>query len=99
MTNEQLHNNLLHAVTEFDRKDEARAIKANRPVNIHALSHYCKAVSKVMKYVEAGHPVRLSILNCFCGRLLDRVLKAAGEPKSTKEEAFVGGFQKLPEIE
>jgi hypothetical protein len=86
MTYEELHHKILTAVTKYDIQ------QSKKPgYNIYALGHYCKAVSNTMEHIEAGYPVRLSILNCFCGRLLDRVLKAAGEPKHTQEEAYVAG--------
>lgn len=89
-----LRKKLLNAVTEYDRQQSTKS-----GYNHYALGHYCAAVTKVVRYVEEhGYPVRLSILNCFCGRLLDRVLKAVGEKRHTKDEAYVGGFEKLPSL-
>jgi hypothetical protein len=72
---------LLHAVTEYDRRQALR-----RSYNRNALALYLGAVSDAMTAVEAGAPVRGALVAHFNGRLLDAVLRAAGEAPSTREE-------------
>lgn len=77
-----LHDKLLHAVTEYDRKQSTK-----RGHNMYALSHYLGALNqRVLPMIEQGVPVRQAILKGFCGRLADVCLRAVGEPKSTDAE-------------
>ena len=76
-----LHDKLLHAVTEYDRR------QAGKPgYNIWALPMMVKRVQEVTADVDRGAPVRAAILAGFLGRCLDRCLKVAGEPKATQAE-------------
>jgi hypothetical protein len=76
-----LHFKLTHAVTDFDRKQQAK-----RGYNIFALSQYLGAVSRIEEEIQAGRPIRDAIVSNLNGRLLDRCLKAVGEPTSTIQE-------------
>ena len=83
---EKLGFKLVHAVTEYDRQQEARDIKAGRRVNIYALGIMLGAVNNVIEDINAGKTPRAAILANFNGRLCDRCLTAIGEPKFTMEE-------------
>lgn len=72
---------LTHAVTDYDRKQSTR-----KGYNAYALSHYLGACQEAMTRIEAGIPIRQALCHHFCGLLLDKVLKAVGEPKSTDSE-------------
>jgi len=67
--------------------------------NPYALGLYFQAMDRLDRYVARGDDLRLAMLHCFNGRLLDRLLKSANLPISTKDEAYVGGFDRLPELE
>jgi len=72
---------LVHAVTEYDRKQEGR-----RGYNMYALPQYLQAAHNVTDEIIAGKTVRAAVVSNFCGRLLDVCLKAIGETKSTDAE-------------
>jgi hypothetical protein len=76
-----LHFKLVHAVTEYDRKQSTR-----RGYNIWALPQYLGACEAAEADIAAGKPLRKAIVSNFCGRLLDAVLKAVGESKATDLE-------------
>lgn len=76
-----IHHTLVHAVTEYDRKESTK-----RYYNIHALAIYIGRVNDVEADIESGVPLRAALLRGFNGRLLDAVLKAVGEPRFTKDE-------------
>jgi hypothetical protein len=76
------HDKLLHAVTEYDRKQSTK-----KGYNMYALSHYCGAINqRVIPAINQGVPIRKAILMGFCGRLADVCLRAVGEPKTTDAE-------------
>jgi len=74
MTIENLHHRLLHAVTEYDRKQEKR-----KGYNHYALAQYIGRLQEIEKDIAAGMSVREALVSGFNGRLLDILLKAAGE--------------------
>lgn len=76
---------LVHAVTRYDRTQEARSAKRGS-YNPYALSLYLGAVSRVVAAAEHGQPIRKALVENMNGRLLDVCLKAVGEPKSTRDE-------------
>jgi len=77
-----LHDKLLHAVTEYDRRQSTR-----KGYNMWALPQYLGAINEgIIPEIEKGVPVRKAILSHFTVRLLDRCLKAVGEAPSTREE-------------
>lgn len=76
-----IHSQLSHAVTEYDRKESTK-----KYYNHYALALYLKAVQDTMAEVNSGTPVRKALTHNFNGRLLNVVLKAVGEAGATKEE-------------
>ena len=76
-----LHDTLLHAITEYDRKQSTR-----KGYNMWALPQYIARVTEIEADIESGTPMRKALTDGFTGRLLDAVLKAVGEPKSTEQE-------------
>ena len=83
--------------TVIIKHDQMEAKK--RFYNPYALGLYCEALNRLDRYYALGYDLRLCLLNCFNGRLLDKMLKAANLPVSTREECFVGGYQQLPELD
>ena len=76
------HDKLLHAVTEYDRKQSTK-----RGYNHYALAQYLGAINdRIIPAFESGTPIRQAILKGFCGRLADVCLRAVGEPKTTDAE-------------
>jgi hypothetical protein len=82
MTPDQLRFKLVHAATEYDRKQEGK-----RGYNPYALLQYFVAIDQAIAHHESGKTIRQALVSNFCDRLLDCLLKAVGEPKSTKGEA------------
>lgn len=78
---DDLHYTLVHAVTEYDRKQQGK-----RGYNIWALPQYLGAVETAEQRIAEGKTTREALVASFCGRLLDVVLKSVGEAKSTREE-------------
>lgn len=91
---ETQHAKLLHKLTSIDRR------AAKRPHhNPYALAHYCRALNNAQRHCDNGADLRVALLNCFNGRLLDHCLKAVGLETSTNEEQHIGGYPKLPELD
>lgn len=88
-----VHAKLLHAATEYDRKQSTR-----KGYNRFALGHYCRALQNVRTRAGLGHDLRDSIITEFCGILCDRMLKAASLPIMTDSEAKHGLTRKLPNL-
>ena len=80
----RLTTQITSAVTVYD----ARQARRGRQHNPYAISHYLRAADEAMADIEQGTPVRQAILDNFLGPLADHVLKAVGEPKRTKDEAY-----------
>jgi hypothetical protein len=74
------------ALTTYDRKQSTK-----KYYNPYALGLYLQALERCER-MATKHDLRLCLLNCFNGKLLDVLLKTAGLPLSTKEECFVGGY-------
>lgn len=72
---------LTHAVTDFDRKQQGK-----RGYNIYALAHYLGAIERIEEEIQSGKAIRDAIVSNLSGRLLDRCLKAVGQPTSTMAE-------------
>ncbi len=81
------HHKLVHAVTEYDRKQMTK-----RGYNVYALAQYLEAVNAAEELIDKGVGTRRAFVECFNGRLLDVVLKSIGEPKQTIEEARGGAW-------
>jgi hypothetical protein len=84
---------LFNAVSEYDRRQSR-----SKSYNPYALAHYARSLGYVRRYVQQGETLRDSILNCFLGRLADKLLKSAGLPLMTNDEAKFGPSNKLPEL-
>ena len=76
-----VHFQLSHAVTEYDRRRQGK-----RGYNVYALARYLGAVNEVEDAVRAGKSLRAALVANFNGRLLDVCLKAVGEAGSTSLE-------------
>ncbi len=76
-----LNHKITHAVTEYDRRASTR-----KGYNMYALSIYLGACQETAADYDSGVPLRRALVSHFTGRLLDAVLKAVGEPKSTDAE-------------
>lgn len=68
-------------ITSYDRR-----MSRGRHYNIWALPQYLGAWHRAEQAIADGATVRAALTSHFCGRLLDRLLKAAGEPLSTRDE-------------
>ena len=91
---EKIRIKLLNTVTDYDRQQSKRS-----HYNFYAIGHYLGAVQRVVQHVDNGADLRTAVLNCFLGRLCDRVLKSVGLEKMTIEEAKYGAFEKLTDID
>lgn len=73
---------ITHALTVYDEKESRKKYH-----NINALSLYFASLQDTVEPALAkGATLRQALCRGFCGRLLDVVLKAVGEPKSTDAE-------------
>lgn len=77
---------LTSAVTEYDRRQEARATKTRRSHNIYALSHYLGAIEEITAKIKAGTDVRAAVIAHIHGGLGNFVLRAIGHPPMTDAE-------------
>lgn len=75
------HAKLLNALTEYDRRASRR-----KGHNRYALGHYCAALRSTAERMEAGATLRAALCRSYSGRLLHAMLRAVGEPESTREE-------------
>ena len=84
-----LHDRMVSVLTEYDRKEEEKALRAKPGRGYHnkyALGHYMNALHEVDADLARGVPVRKAVTEHFTGRLADKLLKVAGEGKTTREE-------------
>lgn len=84
------HAKILNALTNYDRR-QSRSKHYNR----FAFGQYCGALIRAQEMCDEGADIRLALLNCFNGRLLDVTLKAVDLPLATREE-HRGQFVDLP---
>jgi len=82
MTNTELRIRLIHAVTRYDERESRK-----RHYNVYALGQYLKRVDEVCADIRRGAPARAAICAAFNGRLLNHMLKAAGEKPASDAEA------------
>ena len=82
MTPEQIKLKLVHAATEYDRKQEGK-----RGYNIYALSQYFDAIDRAIADHESGKTIRQALVNNFCDRILDHLLKAV------RKKCNIGSFE------
>jgi hypothetical protein len=64
MTNAEIHCKLVHAVTNYDRKQSTK-----RGYNVYALPQYFAALDEVLKLVDAGKMWPQAISAVFNDRL------------------------------
>lgn len=80
---EAIRHKLVHAVTEYDRKQSTKP-----GYNMYALPQYLRSIQEnVIPALISGKSIRQAILSGFNGRLATAALKSVGEPAITKEEA------------
>ncbi len=83
---------ITHAVVEYDQKELHRSLRNSCAYhNPNAIGMYLTAVDRACEKIQQGQDTRSALVDCFCGRLLDKVLKSVGEPKSTDAEQRIGG--------
>lgn len=87
MDSATLSRALNHAVTAFDRRQEAKAASNPRAYhNAYALPQYLGRVADVVADVEAGATIEAAIIAGFTpGPLRNACLKAVGGKASTQE--------------
>lgn len=73
---------LLHALTEYDRRQSKR-----KDYNRYAFGQYLLRLDEVMADISRGADVRQAVTAGFLGRLADACLRALGLPITTVEEA------------
>lgn len=76
---------LVHAVTEYDRKQSAR-----KSYNRYALAQYLGAVENASNAINCGTCRREALVDYFNGRLLDVCLKALNLDPSSRQEQMGG---------
>jgi hypothetical protein len=76
-----LHTRLVMAATDYDRKQGGK-----RGYNRYALAQYLGALQQAEQEIAGGSTARQALVSNFSGRLLDALLKAAGEPGAADEE-------------
>jgi len=84
---------LLHTLTEWDRRQQNR-----KGYNRYALAHYAGALGRVRQRVEAGQPLRESILTEFLGELANKLVRSVGLPAMSKYELKWGCEHRLPPL-
>ena len=89
-TTMNLHDTLIHAVTDYDRKQWRK-----RGYNPHALGIYFERVEAICADMRAGAGLREAITAGFSGKLADACLRAFGLPITTDEESR-GGYVYKP---
>jgi hypothetical protein len=68
---------LMHALVVADRRQKS---------NPYALAHYCGALQRAEAMIAEGTSLRDALKTAFCGRLVARLIKAAGLPPLTEQE-------------
>jgi hypothetical protein len=84
-----LRDKLLHELTEYDRKESTK-----RGYNRNALGIYMEALNSAMEHIDAGKDIRKVLVGHFCGRLLTKMLKAAGCAPDTKADQMGSGIRR-----
>ena len=74
-------NKLSSALIQYDEKERKK-----KYYNKNAIALYLQALDRAVDDVAAGHTIRRALCLNFNGRLLDILLKAIGEEKSTLQE-------------
>ena len=96
MNSAQLRRALAHAVTEYDRKQAAKAERNPRAYyNAYALPQYLGRVADVVADTEAGATPEAAIIAGFTpGPLRNACLKAIGASANTTEAG--GSYKGMP---
>jgi hypothetical protein len=81
-----LHDKLVHAAVLYDQRMEQQETRRGLRVNIYRIGLILKAIENAEAAIASGKTVRQALCEFFNGRLLDRMLKAAGEPKGSTNE-------------
>lgn len=68
---------LIHALIVADRRQKS---------NPYALAHYCSALQNVETLITEGVSLREALMTCYCGRLVNTLVKAAGLTPLTDDE-------------
>lgn len=71
------HHAMVHAVTQYDRRQERADIKGRRVPNIYRLGHYLGAIERIEAAVVQGAPLRDAIARHTNDRVQAILLKAA----------------------
>jgi hypothetical protein len=77
-----LHDRLTRAALVYDE----RCAKRERVPNPYRIGHILGGIERAEQRIAAGATVRAALCASFNDRLLDAMLKAAGEPKATLAE-------------
>ena len=77
---------LQHALTAYDKKQEAAAQKRGTHFNHYALAQYLERIDEVCEDIARGASPRAACLAAFSGRLQDVALKAIDERPASEEE-------------
>ena len=85
---DNIREKLIHAATKYDEKQEkaAQANPRRHWYNTYALPQYFGRIDEVMELINNGQTPRKALIDCFCDRLRDHLLKAIGEPRATQDE-------------
>ncbi len=76
-----MRDKLVHAVTEWDRKQSTK-----RHYNPYGLGIMLERVDEVAYAIESGRDARIEIIAGFNDRLLDHVLRSVGFPIASVAE-------------
>lgn len=83
-----LKQRLIHALTEYDRRTSASEAKRGHRVNVYRFAILIQSIDAIEeRYDGNGGDLRAAILRHSCGRFASALLKGAGLPTLTKEEA------------
>lgn len=86
-----IHAALVHAATDFDRREEKRASRRrDGRFNPYALAQYLQRIEEAESDIARGATPRAALLAAFNDRFLDCMLTAIGEPKAAAGEKTHG---------
>lgn len=80
----ETHDKILHILIEHDRKESTKP-----GYNQYALAIYCGGLQAIDEELSAGSELRACLVQHFCGRLLDKILRGLGLPLSTRAEQMM----------
>lgn len=85
--NPKTKQDLMSAIVAYDKRMTSGELRRKNVPNVYRFGHLCRALSNIEEMVDRGVELRASILRATTDRLCDRLLKAAGLPLMTLEEA------------